>query len=64
MKLLIKRIARPAPTNPSTSHEIDVKVTSQRTSEKQKQPEVDQESQYMANTLSRFAALHGKNEQS
>jgi hypothetical protein len=34
----------PAPTNPSTSHIVDANVTGQRTSEKRKQPEVDQDS--------------------
>jgi hypothetical protein len=50
----------PAPTNPSTSHIVDVNVTGQRTSEKRKQPEVDQDSQYMANALSGFSALYSK----
>jgi hypothetical protein len=54
----------PAPTNPSTSHRVDADVTGQRTSEKQKQPEVDQDSEHMANALSGFSALHGKSEQS
>jgi hypothetical protein len=53
-----------APTNPSTSHKVDANVIGQRTSEKRKQPEVDQDSQYMANALSRFSALYSKSEQS
>jgi hypothetical protein len=53
-----------APTNSSTSHRVDANVTDQKTSEKRKQPEVDQDSQYMANALSRFSALYSKSEQS
>jgi hypothetical protein len=59
-----RRTVTPTPTNPSSSHKVDVNVIGQRTSEKRKQPEVDQESQYMANALSGFAALYGKSEQS
>ena len=51
-----RRNATPVSTNPSTSHIIDVNVIGQRTSEKQKQPEVDQDCQYMANRLSRFVS--------
>ena len=59
-----RRTPTPPPTNPSTSHRVDVNVTGQRTSEKRKQPEVDQEIQYMANALSGFAELYGKSEAS
>jgi hypothetical protein len=43
---------------------VDANLTGQRTSEKRKQPEVDQDSQYMANALSCFSALYDKSEQS
>ena len=59
-----RRTETPPPTNPSTSHRVDDNVTGQRTSEKRKQPEVDQDTQYMANALSGFSALYSKNEQS
>ena len=44
-----RRTATHAPTNPSTSHKVDANVIVRRTLAKQKQHEVDQESQYMAN---------------
>ena len=53
-----------APTNPSTSQIVDAYVTGQMTSEKRKQLEVDQDSEYMANALSGFSVLYRKNEQS
>ena len=63
IEVVDRRTATPAPTNPSTSHRVDANVTGQRTSEKRKQHEVDQESQYMANALLGFAALYNKSEQ-
>jgi hypothetical protein len=59
-----RRTETHAPTNPSTSHKVDANVTGERTSEKRKQLEVDQDSQYMANALSGFSALYSKSEQS
>jgi hypothetical protein len=64
IEVVDKRTATPAPTNPSTSHRVDANVTGQRTSEKRKQHEVDQDSQYMANALSGFLTLYSKSEQS
>ena len=61
-KLVDKKSATSASTNPSTSHIIDANVISEWTSEKQKQPKIDQEIQYLANALSRFVALYGKSE--
>ena len=57
-----RRNATHAPTNPFTSHKVDVNVPGQRTSEKQKQLEVDEDCQYMTNRLSRFTALYDKSE--
>jgi hypothetical protein len=63
-KVVERMTETPAPTNPSTSHKVDANITGQRTSEKRKQHEVDQDSQYMANALSGFLTLYSKSEQS
>ena len=54
----------PVPTNPSTSHKVNDNVTGKKTLEKRKQPEVNKNSQYMANALSGFLTLYSKSEQS
>ena len=59
-----RRTVTHAPTNPSTSHRVDANITGQKTSEKRKQHEVDQESPHMANAVSGFVAIYDKSEQS